>query len=260
MDCSETKLYHEHGFCSKSFLETYFSENSTMVFGDETMKFPIEKMNEMCASGDIKGDVLTDISIGPLIHHLYPMCDIFKQLFLLRFSERCILELRKWCIDGTGAFNWSHIQSIAAGLFGDSKQLETKHALLRSAIKQIVKCHSDREYLTHPLQLPQADCVSSCWILEVISTDEARYQSNLKKIGDCVKPGGYLLLVGAVNGTFFTVGNQRMHLFNHNEDFVKDALAKEGFTVIKCEVLQRKAESDLSDYKGMSFIAARKDK
>ncbi|XP_068128352.1 nicotinamide N-methyltransferase-like isoform X2 [Hyperolius riggenbachi] len=208
----------------------------------------------------MKGDLLMDISIGPLVHFLYPMCNSFKEIVLLRFSERCILELRKWQNGHTEAFNWPKSLLDVTALLGDSKELEMKDTLLKSLIKQVVRCDTEKENLTDPLQLPQADGVTSAWILEVISPDETKYQSNLRKILACLKPGGRLFLIGVVGGTYYMVGNQRMHLFNNNANFVEKALAKEGLTVTQREVLPRIALNDLSDYKGMLFIEACKNK
>ncbi|XP_068129609.1 indolethylamine N-methyltransferase-like [Hyperolius riggenbachi] len=260
MDSTETKMYNKHGFNSKEYLETYFSEKSSPVFGDELLKFPMEKIHQACVSGDIKGDILIDISVGPIVHHLYPMCGLFKDILLFRFNERCIIELRKWRNAHDGAFDWTHISPTMAELLRDSKQWELKDALLKSKIKQVVKCDIEKENLTDPLQLPQADSVTSAWTLDNISSDKEEYIKNLRKIANLLKPGGRLLLVGALEGTYYMVGKKRMHLLKYDENFVKDALAKEGLTVTHSEVLPSKAVSDLTDYKGKVFVAARKDK
>ncbi|XP_068130588.1 nicotinamide N-methyltransferase-like [Hyperolius riggenbachi] len=259
MDPCQTKVYHKHGFDSKVFLETYFSGKSTSVFGDDILKFPIQKIHEACVSGDIKGDLLIDISAGPILHYLYPICGLFKEITLLRFSERCMIELRKWRNRHTGAFEWSHISPTVIELLGDSKEWDLKDMHLKSIIKQIVKCHSDRENLTDPLQLPQADCVIISWILELTSTDEGEYMSHLKKMVKFVKPGGHLIIFGALNGTYYTVGKDRMHMFKQDESFVRNAVVKEGFTVTKCDVLLRNSESHLTDYQGKFCMVARKD-
>ncbi|XP_068129608.1 nicotinamide N-methyltransferase-like [Hyperolius riggenbachi] len=209
--------------------------------------------------GDIKGDLLIDISLGPMVHQVFQIDVFFRDILLFRFMERGIIELQKWRNAQDDAFDWTHISSTMAELLGDSKQWELKDVLLKSKIK-VVKCDIEKENLTDPLQLPQADCVTSVLMLDNISTDEDNYMSNLGKFGKFVKPGGHLLLVGALEGTYYMVGNQRMHLFKYDENFVKDALAKEGFTVTQCEVLPSKAGADLTDYKGIVFVAARKDK
>lgn len=68
------------------------------------------------STGAIKGGNLMDISLGPLAHHLYSVCGIFKEITLLRFSPRCIMELRKWLDYSTEAFDWSHISSLIGNL------------------------------------------------------------------------------------------------------------------------------------------------
>lgn len=68
------------------------------------------------------------------------------------------------------------------------------------------------------------------------------------------------MLIGVLNATYFTVGQDQIHLFKHDENFEKNALTKEGFTVTHSEVLERKTVSNLTDYKAMSFILASKNK
>ncbi|KAG8567462.1 hypothetical protein GDO81_013639 [Engystomops pustulosus] len=118
MDSPLRKRYHVHSFDSRQHLETYFSDNPEMVFEEDFLMFPIENLIETFKSGHIKGDILIDISIGSMIHHLYAACDFFNHIIVLKVRERCILELKRWVDTRTGAFQWGHAVKLHADIEG----------------------------------------------------------------------------------------------------------------------------------------------
>ncbi|XP_018430499.1 PREDICTED: nicotinamide N-methyltransferase-like [Nanorana parkeri] len=182
-----------------------------------------------------------DASSGPIVHHLFQVSHLFKEITLLRVSERCIMELRKWLDSHSEAFDWSHISTVMADLQGPHDDWQEKEMQLRSAIKEILKFDITKENPTDPIVLPQADCVITMWILDSTSTNEDEYMTTLRKMMKFVKPGGLLLVIATVNGTYYKVGEDTMHVFQHDENFVKNAVTKEGFTVTHCEVLKERS-------------------
>ncbi|XP_075047533.1 nicotinamide N-methyltransferase-like [Mixophyes fleayi] len=260
MDCSSHKLYHVDNFDSGMFLDTYFSDKPEMVFADEALKFPMEKLHSVFKEGHIQGGLLIDVSIGALIHHLYSACGFFKDICLLKFSEKCIMELNKWLNTCTGAFNWNHTSAYLAELEGCSGQCEDREIRLKTAIKQIVICDIEKENLTDSVVLPQADCVISAWLLDFICRDHGDYIRYLRKITNLLKPGGHLILFGSLNETYCMIGQHKFHFFKYDENFAKQALTGEGFIIDHCDVLRTKTVSDLTDHEGVIFIAAHKEK
>ncbi|KAM4016908.1 nicotinamide N-methyltransferase-like [Anomaloglossus baeobatrachus] len=108
MDPSSYKLYRVDGFDSRQHLEDYMSDKPDMVFAEDTLIFPIENLLKTFTEGNIKEDVMIDLSAGSIIHQLYAACDFFKQIIVLKPSDRCIMELKRWVDSRTGAFHWSH--------------------------------------------------------------------------------------------------------------------------------------------------------
>ncbi|XP_075047539.1 indolethylamine N-methyltransferase-like [Mixophyes fleayi] len=258
MDCTSHKFYHEGEFDSRMCVDMYFSDKPDMVFADDVLKFPMEKLHQTFSEGEIKGNTLIDISFGAFIHHLHSACDFFKDIYSLKFSEKCIMELSRWLNTCTGALDWNHTLSYATALEGNSDQSEDKAIMLKTAIKQIVQCHIEKENITDPVVLPQADCVISAWVLEHISKDQDDYIRYLKKIVKLLKLGGHLILFAVINATYFMVGQDRFHVLNYDENFVRKVLNGEGLIVDHCENHKRTSLSDLNDYKSILFITAHK--
>ncbi|XP_072012478.1 nicotinamide N-methyltransferase-like isoform X2 [Engystomops pustulosus] len=260
MDSPLRKRYHVHSFDSRQHLETYFSDNPEMVFEEDFLMFPIENLIETFKSGHIKGDILIDISIGSMIHHLYSACDFFNHIIVLKVRERCIMELKRWVDTRTGAFQWGHAVKLHADIEGKCAQPQDKEGKVRSALQHVVKCNLEKENMTEPIDLPPADCIISAWILDVICKDKDDYIKYLRKFSKLLKPGGRLILIGVTDSTYFTIHKEKFHIVKYNEDFTKSALVNEGFTIDYSKVMKRTVKSDLIDHQGVLFIAAHKKK
>ncbi|XP_068099310.1 indolethylamine N-methyltransferase-like isoform X2 [Hyperolius riggenbachi] len=203
------------------------------------------------------GEILIDISAGPLVHHLYSACEVFQEIILMRPTEKCIMEIMKWHDDRTGAFCWGHVAKHVTDLEGKSEECEAKEMKLKSAITHIVKFDPEIESLTHLIGVLQADCIISYGFLDVVCKDQEDYKRNLRKILNILKPGGHLILYGALNTSYYTVEGHKFHVLSYNEHFASNALLAEGMTILQCEVTPRKSESHhLTDYDGRLFITA----
>ncbi|KAM5163564.1 indolethylamine N-methyltransferase-like [Mantella aurantiaca] len=258
MDSTTHKFYHIHGMDSRDCLDLYCSDKEDMVFRDDTLIFPMMNLHYQFSSGRVSGNILIDVSLGSFIHHLYSASNYFQDIVVLKSSEKCIMELSRWLHDRTGAYDWTHTSAAAAELEGNRDQHQEKESCLKSSIKQILKCDFEEENITSPVELPLADCIISGWILETISKNEDEYMRNLEKMLKLLKPGGHLLLISAIDITYFNAGGERLHMFTHNESLVKNALSKLGLVIDYCVMQRRRNVSDLTDYKALMITVANK--
>nr|DBA16582.1 TPA: hypothetical protein GDO54_003961 [Pyxicephalus adspersus] len=216
--------------------------------------------SESLTLGEFKGNVLIDFSIGPVIHHLYPACEYFRDIILLRVSDHCILEVKKWLNARTGAFDWSHTATIALEIGGNSNPYEDNETQLKASITNVVKCDLSKENLIDPLILQQADCVVTACMLEVISKDQEDFVRNLRKLSQLLKCGGHIMIYCFLNATYFMVQGEKFHFFKINEHILRSELVNEGFVIKHWEVFQRTAKSHLTDYDSVVFCTAIKEK
>ncbi|XP_077105847.1 indolethylamine N-methyltransferase-like [Ranitomeya variabilis] len=260
MDCCPNKCYNEHSFDSRENLENYFSDKPNMVLGEDSLKFPLENLSKTFKEGNIYGDILIDISPSAMIHHLFPACEFFKYIIVLKMRDRCILELKRWVDSRTGAFNWSHAAKMQADIGESSDPLQDKEVKVRSALQHVVKYNLEKENITDPIVLPLGDCIISTWLLDVICQNGDDYVRYLKKFSKLLKPEGHLILLGVLDATYFTVGKDKFQYFTYNEDFARKAVVEAGFLIDRCVVKKRTAVCDLIDHKAVIFIAAHKAK
>ncbi|KAM4015445.1 indolethylamine N-methyltransferase-like [Anomaloglossus baeobatrachus] len=259
MDSCNYKLYHVDGFDSRQSLETYFSDKEGMVFHEDSLIFPIENLTKTFTKGHIKGDVLIDLSFGSMVHHLFAACDFFKNIIVLKFSDRCIMELKRWVDERTGAFDWQHAAKLHVDIKESSEQTHERENKVRSALQHVVKFNPEEENMMDPIVLPPADCIVTFCMIEFISKDKDDFIRYLKKFSRLLNPGGHIIFLGSLEGTHATVGKDKIRFLNYDEDFARKALVDAGFVIDNCEVKKRTLVSDLTDYKAMIFIAAHKD-
>ncbi|XP_068099296.1 nicotinamide N-methyltransferase-like [Hyperolius riggenbachi] len=259
MDRSSYKLYHVHDHDSRAYVETYYSGNPDMPFKEDTLKTPMTKLHNAFKMGHITGKVLIDISGGPQVYHLCSACEYFQEIIPMRLTDKCIMEIMKWHKDRTGGFGWGHTIAHVTDLEGRSDQYEAKEMKMKSVIERVVKFDIESEDLTD-IGVPQADCVITNMLLDKICKNQDDYMRYLRKMLCLLKPGGHMILLGATNTTFYTVGVQKFHYFKYDENFARDALVREGMTILQCEDTPRTSESPLSDYGGILFIVACKQK
>ncbi|XP_069597171.1 nicotinamide N-methyltransferase-like isoform X2 [Ranitomeya imitator] len=249
MDSSTHKRYHEDNFDSRQHLESYLSDKADMINTEDVLKFPIENLLKRFTEGHVKGDILIDLSVGSVVHHLFAACSFFKHIIVLKMRDQCIIELKKWVDERTGAFDWSHATKLHADVEGNCDQLQDKEGKVQLALQHIVKCNLEKEDIIDPIVLPPADCIISAWLLEIISKDKDDYIRYLRKFLKLLKPGGHIIIISSLEMTYYTVGNTKFHGLNLDEDFVRKALVGEGLIIDCCEVKKRTGVNDYIDYK-----------
>ncbi|CAJ0967701.1 unnamed protein product [Ranitomeya imitator] len=216
--------------------------------------------NKVTSDGHVNGDILIDLTTGSMVHQLFAACDFFKHIILLKFKDRCIMELKRWVDLRTGAFSWGHVTKLHTDDGEESEKLQEKEEKMRFALQHVVKCDLEKDNMMDPMVLPQADCIICSWLLDNISKNQDDYIKYLRKFLRLLKPGGHIILIGCLDTTYYTVGKDKFHLLNYDEDFVRKALVGEGLVIDRCEVTRRTAVSDLSDYKGIIYAEAHKEK
>lgn len=139
-----------------------------------------------------------------------------------------------------------------------------KAAKLRQVITDILPIDVHRP---HPLArdgLPAggADCLVSCFCLESVSPDLAAFTRALGNIGGLLRPGGHLLLIGALGESYYFGGpDVKIPVVPLSEAQVCESLKEKGYTLIRLEIykLPQDMRVGVDDVTGVFFAKARKD-
>lgn len=139
-----------------------------------------------------------------------------------------------------------------------------KAAKLRQAITDILPIDVHR---AQPLDLDAlppagADCLVSCFCLESVSPDLAAFTRALGHIQQLLRPGGHLLLIGALGESYyFGAPGVKIPVVPLNEAQVCASLKESGYTLIRLEVytLPQDMRVGVDDVTGVFFVKARKE-
>lgn len=107
-----------------------------------------------------------------------------------------------------------------------------------------------------------ADCLVSCFCLESVSPDLSTFTRALGHIGKLLRPGGHLLLIGALEESYYFGGpGVKIPVVPLNEAQVCSSLKETGYTLIRLEVytLPPDMRVGVDDVTGVFFAKARKD-
>ncbi|KAM4642107.1 indolethylamine N-methyltransferase-like [Discoglossus pictus] len=260
MDSKPRKIYHEDDFDANQFIDTYCSSKADKILQEEAVLTPMRLLHKELASGHIKGDTLIDFSVGPIIYHLFTICEFFKDITVLETNDLCIKELEKWINMDSDAFDWSHASKFIVDLEGNSAGWQKKEEMVKRTIKQILKCDLTKENPTYPVVLPKVDCLLTACGLEVISQDHDQYSKNLKKISRMLKLGGHLILFGILNASFYMVGKNKFHFTTYNDIFLRKVIGDAGYLIRSFEQIESKIGNDVVDHEHVVFITAIKER
>ncbi|KAG8582522.1 hypothetical protein GDO81_008086 [Engystomops pustulosus] len=200
--------------------------------------FDFKKYLENIFSGHDNEGLLIDLSIGCLVDHLSTANKYFKDIIVLKAREKDFKDM-KILVD-TGKL---HVQ----------KEGNSDHG--KPTIQSLLKIDPEKENMTEPKTLPPANVVFTAGLLDVHSKDEKNFLKLVRKISKSIKLGGHLLLFGVINATYMKVGDEKLNVFNYNEDFVRKVLTKEKFII---EDQMKTVETP--HVKSVIFITAHKQK
>ncbi|XP_068118217.1 nicotinamide N-methyltransferase-like [Hyperolius riggenbachi] len=251
--------HYQKFFDPKIYLETYFRLAGDSM-GDDLLHFILKNLAQIFNSGNVKGETLIDIGTGPSIHHLLSACNAFKNIIVSDFTDRNREEFQAWLSNKSTIFDWSPILKHVCQLEGGRIPWAEKEDSLRRAVTQVLKCDILKSNPTDPVELGQADCVLSCLCLESVCKDEEDYIAALNNISTLLKPGGHLVLAGALGNTFYTVGAVRFSALPVTDDFIKQSLIAIGYDIISVELFQKPegCVEDIADFTAHYVLLARK--
>ncbi|MEQ2165107.1 hypothetical protein GOODEAATRI_013622, partial [Goodea atripinnis] len=224
---------------------------------------------------DVSGELLVDIGSGPTLYQVMSGCEVFNKLILTDFLEVNRQELRCWLQNEGGcSLDWTPYLEHVCKLEGKryERNIATnqpsawkeKAGRLRHVISDIlpVDVHCSQPLAPETLPLAGADCLVSCFCLESVSPDLPAFTRALGHIGKLLRPGGHLLLIGALGESYYFGGpGVRIPVVPLNEAQVCDSLKESGYTLIRLEVytLPQDMQVGVDDVTGVFFAKAKKE-
>ncbi|KAM3592524.1 uncharacterized protein V6R79_020707 [Siganus canaliculatus] len=254
------------GFDPAAYLQyNYTPPRADFERKDSIVPWKLACLHRAFTEGDVTGELLVDIGSGPTLYQVLSGCEVFNKVLLTDYLEINRQELRHWLQNEGCNLDWTpylqHVCKLEGRRPSDWTEKATK---LRQVVADIlpVDVHSPQPVARDVLPPSGADCLVSCFCLESVSPDLPAFTRALGHIGRLLKPGGHLLLIGALGESYYFGGpGVKIPVVPLNEAQVCDSLKASGYTLIRLEVytLPQDMRVGVDDVSGVFFVKARKD-
>uniref|UniRef100_A0A3B3Z765 Uncharacterized protein n=1 Tax=Periophthalmus magnuspinnatus TaxID=409849 RepID=A0A3B3Z765_9GOBI len=157
----------------------------------------------------IGGDLLIDVGSGPTLYQVLSGCEVFSKVLLTDFLEVNRQELKKWLKGEGGSLDWTPYIQYVCKLEGRSpSEWKEKAARLREVVSDVlpIDVHRAQPMASDALPSEGADCLVSCFCLESVSPDLDTFTKALGHIGTLLRSEGHLLLIGALQESYYFGG------------------------------------------------------
>ncbi|XP_032284899.1 phenylethanolamine N-methyltransferase [Phoca vitulina] len=214
------------------------------------------------ATGEVSGHSLIDIGSGPTIYQLLSACTHFEDITLTDFLEVNRQELGLWLREEPGAFNWSTYSQHVCLIEGKGESWQEKERQLRAKVKRVlpIDVHQPQPLGAGSLAPLPADALVSTFCLEAVSPDLPSFQRALDHITTLLRPGGHLVLIGALEESWYLAGEARLVVVPVCKEEVMEALVRSGYEVrdLRTYVMPACLQTGVDDVKGIFFAWAQK--
>ncbi|XP_069473392.1 indolethylamine N-methyltransferase-like [Ambystoma mexicanum] len=251
--------FFEKYFDPRKMMQSYTANESS--FFDDTILQLFRPLVKTFSSGGVQGETLIDMSAGLYFQYLFPASEHFKEITITVSSDKTIPEVEKWLRDEPGAVDMSYAAKVVAELQGNLENWIENQNIFRTKVKNVLKYDVRRCNPLYPVVLPQADCLLLTHCLECQVTSTESYSSALKNVLTLLKPGGCLLMIVAIEESFYMIGDIKFPHLCIDVGFVTKELTDNQYVIDEIQVFPRTICSlyDLADYTGIAFINAHKE-
>ncbi|XP_071116391.1 indolethylamine N-methyltransferase-like [Haliotis cracherodii] len=245
-------------FDPQSYLEIFEEPNPNTTRGLQT-SLNLTAFHHAYASGIIKGKTLLDIGTGPSILSLISAAQHCDNIFLSEFCPRNRELLKQWH-HGSLKSHFDKSIEFVLKLEGKSEiDVPERATSIRDKILGILHCDIRNENPFTPNFLSSVDIITSSFCLETVATDLASYEGCARNVVGKLKPGGCLVVVGSLGGTYYTVGEKTFRCFGMSSDELKSAWQKVGIEIISWYAVTRpEIEPEFTDIDGCFCMVGKK--
>ncbi|KAK3107631.1 hypothetical protein FSP39_018768 [Pinctada imbricata] len=219
-----------------------------------------DTLHDLCSQDVRFGERLLDVGTGPTVHSVLRISREVRDIDLSDYTPGNIQILKDWK-DGKRNEEMSLIQ-YEMKLVGDTRPVEEREQELRDKVKGIyaIDVTTGNVFIEHAPKNPSYDVITSLLCLEAVSDSREVYKKCLANVTRLVKEGGYIIMLGVLESTFYKVGSFRFPCAPITAEDVIAGVKANGFKVIKFTSLPTPGmeDNEFSDCKATFGILAQK--
>jgi len=214
---------------------------------------------------------MLEYGAGPTISRFIPAAKHVDSIIAAEYLEANRKAMKDWIENNENAFDWGptfkYVIEDQEKL--PAKEIGIREAAVREKIKAVIHCDVKGEnHLELPSDLspeygPPFDVVSTCLTLEAVVETKKEYFDQVKYLANLLRPGGFLLLHGVLEQTFYTVG-EKFYTFFLTKEMVLESMKEAGMKDITLDLatdhfgFEQFNDLPLADQKDFYFVHGRK--
>ena len=255
--------HHVH-FDSKAFLSSYYKAEGGNV--ETYYEFTLGSYHEFWSKMTKKDLRVLVFGGGPVVYDLISAACYSDEIIFAEYTAKNRQEVEKWLQNSADSHDWTpFFQFVVKNLEGKKNdEVAIRESELRKKISHVLPCDIGWE---DPVKWPSNlsaqtamfDVVTTSLCLEVCVTSSEGYRHAIAKLKRFLKPGGYIVLYGVLEETFYMVGQEKFHCFPLSKQLIEETLASEGFQIldeVKIFPLTAENTEPFCDAKGNFFVSA----
>ncbi|KAK6186988.1 hypothetical protein SNE40_006242 [Patella caerulea] len=239
--------YNTH-FDPDAFIKTYHTVLEDTVVGG-LVPFVLKGEHDVFKTGDVKGRRLLDIGTGPVPHSVIPAVPFVQDIYLTDFST----VNRKYLYDalfGSGKQDYSNVFEFLVNLSDKSQPWTKRSDELKDKVRGIFPCDLLQDDIFKGSYFPLFDVITTSFCLDSAAPDVETYGKIVKEISKYLKIGGHLVIVGALDTTYYFVGEHKFFSLNKSAGEVKSCWKNAGFSIQSWNQMEATEENEECDFGG----------
>jgi hypothetical protein len=269
MISDEDNEYSTNFHC-KHYLQRFYSftEGSSLGW---MIRFRLKNLHNFFEKYNCKWDKnsakMLEFGGGPVVMGHISAAPYVSEIVHAAYTADERREIELWKNETDGAHDWKPTFQYVVGKLeskdGDEAWQE-REALVRSQFK-LVSCDITQEHPIGPTEEPMPfSIICTCLVLEASCKTYTEYKASIKKLGNLLKLGGYLVMLVVENETYYKVGDHKFPVLTLTLREVKEALEEAGLVLLMTErepvPMQYIQNPVFFDGKAFLFLAAFKEK
>jgi len=251
---------YQNKFDVKNYLESYYSKvTSNYVFYIRGLVHAVKKHATLHHAG---GKAL-DFGGGPSLWPSFLIAQYVDAIQFCDYTEANLQAVQAWLDRSSNAHDWTTFFRYLLQTHETSEnELSNWENRLRKVLTSfpLKRCDANDpncSILSGPSN--EYDIIVSCECLDVACQTKDAYKNAVRRLVRLLKPGGLLVLLAAIDCSYYMVGNERFTGLPLNEQLIREALQEAGINPDQVNIEAEKiGDKDdlLADYYGGMVISA----
>jgi nicotinamide N-methyltransferase/methyltransferase len=263
-DSSSSSSYqlndYQNKFDAKNYLASYYSEvTPNYVFYIHGLVHSMKKHADLHRSG---GKAL-DFGGGPSLWPSFLLAQYVDAIQVCDYTEANLQAVQAWLDRSSNAHDWTtFFRYVLQAHQTSENELSNWENRLRRVLTGFPLSRCDANDPNCPIlsgPSNEYDIIVSCECLDVACQTIDAYKNAVRRLVRLLKPGGFLVLLAAIDCSYYMVGNERFTGLPLNEQLIREALQEAGINPDQINIESEKiGDKDdlLADYYGGIIVTA----